>query len=171
MDLTCHISKTARRVFLSHHLSRKPSTEYLGNVTQKPDVLYLTENGGYFKDLTFELFEHIIYCTGYQYSFPFLSTDCELRLLDNHVEPLYKHCINIRHPSMSIIGLPYRALPTQLMDLQIRFSLRYFMKEKKLPNLQEMLQDLEKDVTEQRTSAKGQPYWHRLGHKQVGSNQ
>lgn len=160
----------AHRVFLSHHLFRVPSTEYLGNITQKPDVQYLTKNGGCFKDHSMEEFEHIIYCTGYQYSFPFLSSDCKLRLLHNHVEPLYKHCINICHPSMTIIGLPYRALPTQLMDLQIRFSLRYFMKEEKLPEKQEMLQDLHKDVNAQSSNEKFQFHWHRLGHKQVYFN-
>lgn len=68
---------------------------------------------------------------------------------------------------MSIVGLPYRALPTQLMDLQIRFSLRYFVRERQLPEEQEMLQDLERQVFEQCASGVPDFHRHRLGHKQV----
>lgn len=167
VDLVCHISKMAKRVLFSHHLSEAPGTNHLKNVVQKPDLLYLKEDGACFTDHSLEKFQHIIYCTGYQYSFPFLSADCDVRLLQNHLEPLYKHCINVHHPSMAIIGLPYRALPTQLMDLQIRFSLRYFTEERKLPDKQEMLQDLLMDVAEQQANGESEFHWHKLGEKQV----
>lgn len=114
MDLANHISKTAQRIFLSHHLKEAPRTDFMQCVTQKPDVKRFTETGAIFKDDSVEEFSHVIYCTGYQYSFPFLSCDCGIYVHNNHVQPLFKHCINIKYPTMAIIGLPFLVLPTQV---------------------------------------------------------
>lgn len=114
MDLAHEISKIADRVTLSHHLSELPKTEFSANVDQKPDVMALTENGVIFTDRTSQDYSVIFYCTGYKYTFPFLSVDCGITCDDNYVRPLYKHCISINRPSLGFIGLPFYVCAMQM---------------------------------------------------------
>lgn len=148
VDLANEISKVAMRVTLSHHLKEPPKTKFLPNVDQKPDVTRLTSVGVEFTDGTSQNYSIIFYCTGYKYSFPFLSVDCGINCEDNYVRPLYKHCLNINRPSMAFIGLPFYVCATQMFDLQSRFFLTFATGRKKLPSKTEMMADHDQEMTE-----------------------
>uniref|UniRef100_A0A2M4A8U0 Flavin-containing monooxygenase n=1 Tax=Anopheles triannulatus TaxID=58253 RepID=A0A2M4A8U0_9DIPT len=148
MDMAYEISKRAIRVTLSHHLKDKPQTVFPANVTLKPDVVRLTKTGAIYADGTSEDFSTICYSTGYKYTFPFLSADCGITVEDNHVQPLYKHCINIRYPTMAFIGLPFYVCAAQMMDLQARFCIKFFSGAKALPTVEEMAADTAADMEE-----------------------
>lgn len=149
VDIVLQTSEHAACVFWSHHLKDKPDIKAFGeNVQEKPDVLKLNKNGAEFADGTTEKFSVIVYCTGYEYKFPFLSVDCGISTLDDYVKPLYKHCLNINYPSMSFIGLPNLICPNQLFSLQARFSLAFITGRKKLLSRKEMIHDLETDMNE-----------------------
>lgn len=60
-----------------------------------------------------------LFCTGYKYNFPFLDTNCGIRVDDNYVIPLYKHFINIEHPSMCIVGVPTIVVPFPMFHMQV----------------------------------------------------
>lgn len=123
MDLANEISKVANRVTLSHHQKDpEPKTKFAANVDMRPDVKRLTENGAIFKDGSQQDYSVIVYCTGYKYTFPFLSVDCGISVDDNYVQPLYKHCININHPTMALIGVPFYVCASQMFDLQVNIS-------------------------------------------------
>lgn len=71
----------------------------------------------------------IVYKTsflGYEYSFPFLSDECGIIVDDNYVQPLYKHLINIEHPTMAIVGLPFYVCAFIMFDLQVIFTNKYY---------------------------------------------
>lgn len=120
VDITLDLSSTAKHVFWSHHAPSHSSNAYPLNVIQKPDVSQILEDGTVqFYDGTNENIDLILYCTGYQYTFPFLSPECEINVNDNHVTKLYKHLININHPTMFIIGIPFSTIITLLFDLQV----------------------------------------------------
>lgn len=121
MDLANEISKKATRVTLSHHQHPEPKTVFASNVDMRPDVKRLTENGVVFADGSEQTYSVIFYCTGYKYTFPFLSIDCGLSVDDNYVSPLYKHCININFPTMALIGVPFYVCASQMFDLQVSF--------------------------------------------------
>lgn len=124
MDLANEVSKVAKRVSLSHHQDPEPQTVFATNVDKRPDVERLTSNGAVFVDGTEQTYTVILYCTGFKYTFPFLSIDCGISVDDNYVAPLYKHCININHPTMALIGVPYYVCASQMFDLQVNlFSL------------------------------------------------
>lgn len=146
MDLALEISRKARHVTLSHHTKESFKTIFPSNLIQKPDVSELTRTGVVYKDGTQEEFTVILYCTGYRYNFPFLSQNCGVIVEDNYVHPLYKHCININHPTMTFIGLPYYVCAAQMFDLQARFCLKYYSGEKTLPTKQEMLADMHEQM-------------------------
>lgn len=143
MDLAYEISRLAVRVTLSHHHKTDPRTQFPANVDLKPDVVALTETGAQFADGSHQEYSVIFFCTGYKYTFPFMSIDCGLSVDDNYVQPLYKHCININRPTMTLIGLPYYVCASQMFDLQVRFAVRFICGEKKMPSKREMLADTE----------------------------
>jgi dimethylaniline monooxygenase (N-oxide forming) len=131
VDIVQQTSKHAESITWSHHLKDQPDLQAFGlNVTQKPDVARLIQNGAEFIDGSNRDFTVIIYCTGYEYKFPFLSVDCGISTHEDYVKPLYKHCLNINHPTMSFIGLPNLICPNQLFSLQARFSLAFMIGEK-----------------------------------------
>jgi dimethylaniline monooxygenase (N-oxide forming) len=122
-------SEVAKRVTVSHHRERLLLPQ--SKILQKPDVKEITKDGVWFTDGTHECYSTIIHCTGYLYSYPYLSADCGIHVEENYVQPLWKHCINIRHPTMAIIGIPFNICPSHLSDIQVRklpFKLIYFNK-------------------------------------------
>jgi dimethylaniline monooxygenase (N-oxide forming) len=98
-------------------------------VSQKSDVKTLTKDGAIFIDGSYQSFSVILYCTGYRYTFPFLSIDCGLSVNEYCVDGLFKHCLNINIPSMGIIGLPNFVCPNQMFDLQVSIVLIGVQKE------------------------------------------
>lgn len=64
--MTHDVSKTAKRVALSHHSKEDITTKFAKSVIQKPDVRCVTENEIEFVDGTKEAFSVIFYCTGIQ---------------------------------------------------------------------------------------------------------
>lgn len=141
MDLAHSISLVAKTVVLSHHLKETPKTKFNSNLIQKPDVLRLTASEAIFVDNTSVSISCILYCTGYKYSFPFLSSDCGIYVKENYIKPLYKHVLNIRHPSMAFIGIPFYVCASQMMDLQARFAMTFFCNKKPMPTEEEMMKD------------------------------
>lgn len=161
-DIAIATVKVAKSVTISHHNPDKVDFDIEGSITVKPGILKLTSTGAVFVDGTEKNVSTIIYCTGYKYTFPFLSVDCGIRLEDNHVEPLYKHVININHPTMALIGVPFYCIPTQMMDLQARFCMKFFTGELKLPPKDEMLQDMEADIAYRRSKDLPRKWMHKL---------
>lgn len=143
LDLSNHVSKSAKQVTLSHHVDGISNSIFFENVDTKPDVTEFDENGVYFKDGSYKVIDIVLYCTGYKYAFPFLSLTSGIYVEDNHVQMLYKQCINIRNPTMALIGLPFYVCAAQMMDLQARFALSYFIGRNKLPPVEAMLKDTE----------------------------
>lgn len=168
MDLANEVAKVAERVSLSHHQNPGPKTMLPSNVDMRPDVVRLTETGAVFVDGSEQAYSVILYCTGYHYTFPFLSVDCGLSVEDNYVQPLYKHCININHPTMALIGVPFYVCASQMFDLQVlthfrrwirnvfkliyskcsqvRFCIKFLTKQKELPSKEEMLRETNEEM-------------------------
>ncbi|GAB0095738.1 Flavin-containing monooxygenase [Sergentomyia squamirostris] len=108
--------------------------------TRYPDIDRFTSKEVVFVDGRKEIFSMVVYCTGYCYNFPFLSPACGITTKGNDfVSPLWQHCININGPTMAFIGLCHFVPASQIMDIQIRFTLKFFTGVKSLPSREEML--------------------------------
>ena len=72
----------------------------------------------------------VMYCTGYDYSFPFLqpggaSGSGFVSVQDNRVGPLYQHVFPpAAAPTLSFIGLPWKVVPFPQFELQARWIAR-----------------------------------------------
>lgn len=120
IDITRDLSTKAELVGFSHHLPRTVENVYDSNVTQFPDVAQILEDGKiHFYNGEVVEFDTIIYCTGYKYTYNFLSPECQIHVEENHVKDLYKHIININHPTMYLIGIPFTTIIVPLFDLQV----------------------------------------------------
>lgn len=79
-----------------------------------------------FEDGTIAELDSFIFCTGYQYDFPFLDPLCDIEVEDKRVKYLYKHTINASHPTMSFIGICSWICPNPQFHYQAYyFSLNY----------------------------------------------
>lgn len=164
VDIVLQSSQFARTVTWSNHCIDEPDVAAFGtNVIQKPDVLKMTESSVEFIDETVLQFKTIIYCTGYEYKFPFLSVDCGISNCDDYVKPLYKHCLNINRPSMGFIGIPNLICPNQIFSLQSRFCLTFMTGRKLLPSKHEMMMDSEVDMEQRWISGLPKKKGHLMG--------
>ncbi|XP_031630089.1 senecionine N-oxygenase-like [Contarinia nasturtii] len=146
-DLILQLSKVANRITWSRRTYSETGEmrkKYGDNVTFKKNLKRFTSNGADFMDDTHQNFTAVIYGTGYKYRYPFLDDDSGIHVDNNkkYVQPLYKQIINIEHPSMAFIGIPYNPLLLAL-DLQARFALKFFSGAKELPSKSEMLKDMQ----------------------------
>ncbi|KAH8260968.1 hypothetical protein KR044_001161, partial [Drosophila immigrans] len=167
LDLSNIISKSAKHVTLSHHVVDISNSIFLKNVATKPDVKELDEHGAHFVDGSYKKFDTIFYCTGYKYAFPFLSATSGIYVEDNYVQMLYKQCINIRNPTMAIIGLPFYVCAAQMMDLQARFVLSYFYGSNELPSTKEMMVDTMECMNKRWQAGYKKRQAHMLGENQM----
>ncbi|XP_031624867.1 senecionine N-oxygenase-like [Contarinia nasturtii] len=141
-DITLQIATKAKRVIWSNH-SKYYNFTFPSNVKKADDVKRFTANSVQFIDGNEEQITCILFCTGYKYSFPFLSVDCGLRLNGKiQMEPLYKEVINVNHPTMAIVGLSVCILTYLRHDLQANLCLKYWSGEIELPTKQKMLEEL-----------------------------
>ena len=61
----------------------------------------------------------VLFCTGYYYSFPFLSSICpKLISTGDRVQYLYKHMFYIPDPTLAFIGLPSKVIPFRTFEIQ-----------------------------------------------------
>lgn len=92
-------------------LVRKPGIERLNEYSVK------LEGGEVLEDI-----DCIIYCTGYNYNFPFLKDAGAVTVEDNRVAPLYEHVFTPHMgATLSFIGLPWKVVPFPMMQLQSRW--------------------------------------------------
>ncbi|XP_049542499.1 senecionine N-oxygenase-like [Anopheles darlingi] len=149
-DITLMLADVVNSITISHRSAIPLNFPAEKNIVQRAVVTDLTHDGAYFADGTAGTYSVVLFCTGYRFSFPFLSVDCGLTVKDRSIEPLYKHCININQPTMAIIGSPFPAFATLMMDLQARFCVQLFSQQKTLPSKEEMLLDLAADQKERK---------------------
>ncbi|KAL6622595.1 hypothetical protein ACP70R_032474 [Stipagrostis hirtigluma subsp. patula] len=86
----------------------------------------------------------IIYCTGYNYSFPFLDTGGVVTVDDNRVGPLFKHAFPpALAPSLSFVGIQRKVLAPWFFQAQCRWIAQVLSGRTALPPPEEMLREVE----------------------------
>lgn len=154
IEMALQIGEFAEKLIWSHHdidsYTRDVGVTLRGNSSHKPDIKLITENEVFFVDGTREEITVIVYGTGYDNKFPFLSVDCGLSVTDKHIYPLFKHLININRPSMALFNIPQYAIAFALFDLQARFVLKIWTNAKPLPSREDMLSDTKADIEQRK---------------------
>lgn len=167
LDIAVLLSGCASSVFLAHHIPFRANTSMrLGSITLKPDVEEIAESGAIiFKDGTECSVDAILYCTGFKFSFPFLSTECGVFVEENFVQPLFKQVINIKNPSMAFIGLNFLVAAQMHFDMQAQFAVKMWSsnKARPFPSAEEMLKDCEMDLEKRLKRGWKKKHGHKMG--------
>ncbi|XP_066389263.1 flavin-containing monooxygenase FMO GS-OX-like 8 [Miscanthus floridulus] len=88
--------------------------------------------------------DSIIYCTGYDFWFPFLDTGGLLTVDDNRVGPLFEHTFPpALAPSLSFVGVPRLVLVPRFYEAQARWVAQVLSGRRPLPPEEEMLRSAE----------------------------
>ncbi|XP_025412135.1 flavin-containing monooxygenase FMO GS-OX4-like [Sipha flava] len=167
LDISFDIAKVAGKVYLSHHNQRVKNMKCPPNMVQKVDIQEVVENGVLFKDGSYEQVDSILYCTGYTYKYPFLSSECGIRVENNNVKWLFKHFVNIEHPTMYFIGIPTNTTGFWMFDLQVRCAKTFLEGKAKLPSKEEMLEDTRRDVESRLASGLRPKELHMMGRRSM----
>lgn len=152
-DLSKFIADTATEVYQSirnlatgaKKLSRKPNVHY------KPII----KNYQIIDDQNFKVIfdddsevlnpDHIIYCTGYQFSFPFLNRLFEKDQVDLTKEGiiipnLYQHTFLIHEPLINFIGVPIDGVSFRVFEYQAVLLSRFLTSKISLPSRKDQKQ-------------------------------
>ena len=83
--------------------------------------------------------DNIVFCTGYFYSYPFLSS-IQPPLIESgkRVQSLYQHVFSIEHPSLAFVGLPQKFIPFRTCEGQASVVSRFWAERIDLPSQAEM---------------------------------
>ncbi|KAG8224379.1 hypothetical protein J437_LFUL005201 [Ladona fulva] len=145
LDIALELCRVAKSVTISHRPMPKIHSELPKNVKEAENLVSATEDGFEFADGTTCKADALLFCTGYRYTFPYLSKECGIQVDDNRITPLYMHLINIEHPTMCFLGVPVLMLPFIMSDYQVQFFLKSLDGSISLPTKEEMLMSSEKD--------------------------
>ncbi|KAB7507516.1 Flavin-containing monooxygenase FMO GS-OX-like 1 [Armadillidium nasatum] len=156
LDIALELAKVAEKVYLSHNHPFPFPSKLPPNVFQVKGVKGAKENGFELKDDTFIEADAIIYCTGYEYVFPFLSSSCNITVEDNQVKTLYKHMINSAFPTMSFIGIPFQICPFPLFDVQAQYIVQLIEGNIQMPLHDDVVKEMEQ-------SSIPKKHYHKLG--------
>lgn len=135
----------------------KPLIEAGKVVLKKGWVDSFTENTAVFTDGTQETVDTVIFCTGYQISFPYL--DPEDKLIEYGDEatrgkffgPIYRRTVCIRQPQLFFIGIcTVSNLCNYISELQAMLIKHYIEGSIPLPSKEEMMEGFEAEVEEVR---------------------
>jgi len=163
-DICMELSQHAAQVYLSHNnpllTTRMPS-----NVAQVKGVESCIGSGGFLlTDGSKVQCSAVILATGYEYTFPFLSEKCKITVENRRVQALYKHLVNIEHPSMCFVGIPVQICPFPQFDLQIRYFVKLLTGEVKQPSKDEMYADTEREMEWKKNNLEmPEKYFHKMG--------
>ena len=113
----------------------------------------------------------LLLCTGYKYEYPFLHENCDISVLARMmIKPLYKHVININHPTMCFIGTCSTINPFPQFNLQAQLYVRYLAGLIDLPSKEEMMEELSNELEVMKNDEKPLRHFHKLGMNQFAYN-
>ncbi|KAJ8923996.1 hypothetical protein NQ315_006772 [Exocentrus adspersus] len=165
VDISRMVAEVADKVYVSLRSGNDSLEKFSEKVTIKPEILRFTENGVGFKDGSEATIDDVILCTGYLYSYPFLSPKCDIQVDNNWVKYLYKQIVNINHQTMAFIGIPFRVTPFPMFGIQVRFFLK-FLKGQPVVSKDQMLEELTQYMLKKKEEGQPIHYAHFLGLKQ-----
>ncbi|XP_047505991.1 senecionine N-oxygenase-like [Pieris napi] len=137
LDLVTHLVNITEKLVHSHHITYN-QPKFPENFVKKPDMKAFLSNSVVFQDDTKEEVDVVICCTGYEYDHPFLDKSSGLTLTGKFILPLHQHIVNIRHPSMSFIGIA-KGIINRVLDAQAEYIASLIAGKFKLPSQELML--------------------------------
>ncbi|XP_031441316.1 flavin-containing monooxygenase FMO GS-OX-like 4 [Clupea harengus] len=150
LDIAMELSQVNAKVVLSH--GQKPLKGPLPpGVQQSPPVSKVLDDGTLeFQDGSHARPDVFLFCTGYNFTFPFLDKQVGLKVKEHLVSPLYKFLIPPAFPSLFVVGVCRAICPFPHFHIQTQFILSVLDGSFPLPSQEEMEKDIELDEAARR---------------------
>ncbi|CAO1939283.1 unnamed protein product [Urochloa humidicola] len=152
-DLALEIGEVAMEVHISVRsmddgaidLGMRKALSRHQNLHLHPQIDCLHEDGRVvFADGSDVVADAIVYCTGYDYWFPFLDTGGLVTVDDNRVGPLFEHTFPpALAPSLSFVGIPNKVVTPLFYEVQARWVAQVLSGRRSLPSPEEMARSVE----------------------------
>ncbi|XP_018347465.1 PREDICTED: flavin-containing monooxygenase FMO GS-OX-like 3 isoform X2 [Trachymyrmex septentrionalis] len=143
IDIAMEVSQYADKVYLSHNLPEQLNSKMSSNLEQKPGVESIQGNIFTFRDSSTVEVDDFIFCTGYKFTYPFISAKVEIRTDDDHVEPIYKQLVHMDYTNLFFMGVPALVIPFPMFHIQAQYILGILEDRIKLPSAQQMREEYE----------------------------
>ncbi|KAF8698994.1 hypothetical protein HU200_034826 [Digitaria exilis] len=139
-DIALELCEVASEVHVSVKSMDHDVTPGVSMALLHPQIDRLCEDGRVvFVDGSCVVADAIIYCTGYDYSFPFLDTGGLVTVDDNRVGPLFDHTFPpAMAPSLSFVGIPNKVVVSRFYEVQARWVAQVLSGRRSLPAPEEM---------------------------------
>ncbi|XXH00604.1 hypothetical protein Hte_006952 [Hypoxylon texense] len=129
LDITRQIQRVSQRLLLSVRTKTPPEMlEHIGKVEEIGQIKrFLLEDRAieFYSDTSDNSgtiiekdIDAVLFCTGYLYTFPFLSLSPPLVTDGRKVRGLAKHFLHVAHPTLAFPGLPIKVIPFPLAESQ-----------------------------------------------------
>jgi cation diffusion facilitator CzcD-associated flavoprotein CzcO len=161
----------ASHVYLSDSARTDGAVHTLdGNLSWVPKTIAVREDGSLDFDFDCEIHpkvDLIMFCTGYEYNFPFINETSNLPLesRSRRVEPLYEQLWHAMYPNVAFLGLPHSVIPFPLFEMQAEACLQQWTK-CELPNHVERMEHAAKALGGEGKSSGRIADTHYLGNAQ-----
>ncbi len=160
---------TILQVYLGHR--KAPLKSILpANIHQVAAIREVKETSIILEDNSELEIDILLFCTGYHFTFPFLTPQCEVSATDERVVPMYKHLIHTKHTTLAFIGLCKLTCPFPQFDCQVRFFLASLDGSMVLPTKQEMDEDVQRDFEWRLSQGFPRRHAHHMGPLQWAYN-
>lgn len=143
IDIALEVAQHASKVYLSHNLPEPVDSKLPRNVEQRAGIQEIQGNQFFFRDGSSAIVDSFIYCTGYKFTYPFMSPKVEVCTDDNHVEPIYKHLVHMDYTNLFFMGLPGLVIPFPMFHIQAQYLLGVLEGRIKLPSPEQMRKEYE----------------------------
>lgn len=162
IDISRQISAVAAKVLVSEKEKPAALRSESGDITYVPEIVeFLVHDKAvrFVDGNTEEDIDHVIFCTGYQYSFPFLKgLDPPVSTTGSRTNNTYQHIFYYPQPTLAFLTLPQRIVPFPVAEAQAAYVARVFSGRLKLPSRTTMA-TWEKETL----SNRGEKDFHTLG--------
>lgn len=152
VDLATQISTTAKHVYVSVKDRSQlvevdlPNLEYVGLVE---GYNYDDNRSAILADgRTISGIDKVVFCTGYLYTFPFLSKYLPGVTDGNWVPNIYRQIFNVDDPTLAFTGLPKFVVPMTLSEAQAAYVARVYSGRMSLPSVEERRREYEAELSE-----------------------
>ncbi|KAL3940651.1 MAG: hypothetical protein SGBAC_004858 [Bacillariaceae sp.] len=135
-DLAREISFHADRVYLSDTdatLNEDSTPKSQGKVTWVPRTMEVLDDGSIKFDIgcaATPKVDTIIFCSGYDYKFPFINkaSNLDFRCVpgERRVMPLYKQFWHAQYPNLCFVGIPHSVVPFPFFEIQAESAAAQF---------------------------------------------
>nr|CAB3456305.1 unnamed protein product [Digitaria exilis] len=176
LDIALDLCGVAREVHLTSNSSMASATStspamskmlanHAGHLHLHPRIDRLGHDGHVaFVDGSGVVADTVIFCTGYDYSFPFLDTGGLVTVDDNRVGPLFEHTFPPAiAPSLSFVGVPRKVIVPWFFQAQGRWIARVLSCRSSLPEVEEMVRAVEEYHHGREIAGVPKKYSHDLG--------